>query len=616
MCFAAVATIVDHEAGADDATPDLPGSSDPDDVDAVRKAANDALSHGEFARARSLYEVVARIDHRDARAVREAGRAALALGDLGYGVDALKRADDLARHEPDPELHYLRGEALYALGQPDQARREQALVVRQLRDVQPTRQSQLWLARVYARRGELARSDRLYRSLAPSADQPVDVEVALGHAESHVLAHDWRGAQGILRELLVRAPENQRARELLAASLEGSGDLNGELAVRAALARDATTSRRVLDYGRALERSGDYAAALRAYRRARTLGGAAQRTDPELTSALARMSQRTSVEVVAAAQGRSDPLATSLGEQAGIAVPFGAAHHLAWGAWRESLTGQVMARDGMAGELWSAIALHYRPADVVAGGKLGIRDLRAEDGSSDRGASWSGFVNLRARPVRDLELALDAEVNALWRETPYTLLEGGRVTGATLHVFHSALDRRLVVDSGAQGRRLVLPGLGGGRDPTTSQLLAWTGVDFVLWSDFEHALDGEVLDDNLLPATYLADSVVAGYRHFELFSGAQDAFMRRLSLVDRSSIEEATLTARKVVASNRVGAELRGVLGWDHARGVAISRIGVSLLAVPMRSSRISLNVDVGVESPSGFKGQTRTGSVSYHADL
>jgi tetratricopeptide (TPR) repeat protein len=606
---------VDAGAEAGGAYPGAPGPRDAG-AEAVRKDAGEALSRGDFARARALYELVLRIDPADAHAAREAGRAALAVGELAYAVDALKRADVLANHAPDPELHYLRGEALYALDQRDEARHEEILVERELCARPPTRQSQLWLARVYARRGELARADLLYRSVTPPADQPVDLEVSIHHAESDLLAHDGHGAQRVLRAALARAPNHPRARELLASSLEVTGDLNDELVLRETLAHDAATSRSWFDYGRALERSGDDAAALRAYRRARALADGAARTDPELASALRRMTLRTSIELGAVALGRSDPQATSLGEQVGIAVPFGRAHHLAVGAWHERLTVKDMARDGLAGELWTAVALHHPLADGLAGGKLGMRDLRAKDGTTDRGVSWSGFASVRGRPQRHLELSLDTEVNALWREAPRSLLEGGRVTGATVHVYGIGLANRLIVDAGTQVRRLALPGLGGGRDPMASQLLGWGGLDVVLWASFQHALDGEILDDHMLQPAAFADGVVVGYRHFELRSDAQPGFLQRMSMVGRASIEQGSLTARKVVAGNRLGVELRGVLGWDRSREVAVSRIGASLLATPTRSSRISLGLDLGAESLDGFRGQARAGWVSYHADL
>jgi tetratricopeptide (TPR) repeat protein len=614
MAAIAVIAAIAPEANAGSAPPG-PSDRRDADADALRKDAGEALSRGEFARARALYEEVSRLDRADARAVREAGRAALAQGDLVYAVDALTRADVLAGHAPDPELHYLCGEALYTLGRRDEGRREHVLVERDLGEAPPTRQAQLWLARVYARRGELARAELRYRALTP-AGQPVDVEVALHHAESDLLARDFGGAERVLRDLLARVSDHRRARELLAASLEGSGDLDGELAVREGLARGQAASRPVFDYGRALERAGDWAAALRAYRRASALAGGPERTDPELASALGRMTGRTSVELAASVETRSDPQTTSLGEQVGIAVPFGSAHHVALSAWRERLTARDTPAGGWAGELAAAMALHGRRADAIAGGKLGVRDLRTGDGSPDRGASWSGFADLRGRPSRHLELSLDAEVNALWRETPSNLLDGGHTTGATVHAYAIALGSRLIIDSGAQGRRLVLPGLVGGPDPTASQVLGWTGLDAVLWVDHEHALGGEILDDGMRWPAQLASALVAGYRHFELWSDAQPEFTRRIAVASRASIDVGTLTARKVFAGGRLGVELRSLLGWDHAREVAISRIGGSLLVTPTRSSRISLSLDLGVESPTGFRGQTRTGWVSYHADL
>jgi tetratricopeptide (TPR) repeat protein len=608
VIVAAAASAPDTEAGTFDA------ELDTGDIQVLRQGAAEALALGEFGAARLLYDRVSELDRTDAYAVREAGRAAEAIGDFVYAADALGRADALANHAWDPELHYLRGEALYALGDRHQARREHDLVLRELTAMAPTRRSQLWLARVYARRGELARADAVYRALPPPADRPVDEEMLLYCAEAHVLNHDWSGARQILGELLARLPDHERARDMLAATLEASGHRDDELALREAIARHPTTTRRLFDYGRALERSGDFAGALRAYGRADRLAGGSE--DPELRSALRRMAQRNSMEVATAVVGRSDPQTTSLGVQVGIAAPFGRAQHLALGAWHDRMAARAVSRDGSAGGVGAALVIHRRVIDAVIGGQLGYLDQRAGGGSTNSEGSWSGFASARGQPTRHLKLALDGEVNALWRDTPLTLLEGGHVTAGTANVYGTARDDRVIVNAGARRRHLRLSGLAGRRDPTTSELLGWTGIDVVAWVNFAHALEGGVLDDSLFWPAQLVDSLIVSYRHYELRSDAQPEFLERISMVTRASIDEGSLVARRIMAQNRIGIELRGGLGWDHSRDVVISRVGASLLACPTRSSRIALTIDVGAESPNGFQWQGRTGWVSYHADL
>lgn len=589
-------------------------SADTFEVRMLQSAAADALATGDFAGARLLYEKLSDLDGTDAHAVREAARAAAAIGDFEYAAYALGRADSLAGHARDPELHYLRGEALYALGDRRQARREHDLVERELAAVAPTRQSQLWLGRVYARRGDLARADAVYRGLTPAADQPVDVEVTLNRAEAHLMNRDWTGARQILEAMLARLPDHQRARDMLAWALEATGRIDDELALRETIARHQATSRQLFDYGRALERSGDYASALSAYQSATRLAGDSD--DPELAGAVRRMAQRTAMELAAAVLGRSDPQTSSLGEQVGFTAPFGRAHHIALGAWHEHMTADLVPREGSAGEAWTALVVHRRVIEAVVGGKLGYVDQRARDGSTTSHASWAGFASARGQPARHLKFALDGELDALWRETPLTLLEGGHVTGATANLYGLALDDRVIANAGAQRRRLELTGVAGGRAPITSQSLGWAGFDVVAWVDHAHALEGGVLDDGMLWPTQLTDSLVVSYRHYELRSDAEPEFMARISMVPRASIDEGSLVARKVMAGDRIGVELRGGLGWDRARDVATSHAGASLLATPTRSSRISLTVDVGAESPHGFQWQGRTGWVSYHADL
>src|SRR5205814_1032244 len=86
------------------------------DVDRLRKEANDDLLSGQFDRARRELEEVLQLLPRDAPAQRDAARAASAAGQFDYAAAALERAHHFEKHTRDPELHYLRGEALYVLG--------------------------------------------------------------------------------------------------------------------------------------------------------------------------------------------------------------------------------------------------------------------------------------------------------------------------------------------------------------------------------------------------------------------------------------------------------------------------------------------------------------------
>src|SRR5262245_61544328 len=121
---------------------------------------------------------------------------------------------------------------------------------------------------------------------------------ALGTAASLLGSRQFQQAAVVLRELLAVDPANRRAHEMLAFALESTGDLDGERRVRSALAAEFPDYARLqADYGRVLERSGDMAGALRAYRLARERGAAG--TAPELDAAIERMKGRTATEVAA-----------------------------------------------------------------------------------------------------------------------------------------------------------------------------------------------------------------------------------------------------------------------------------------------------------------------------
>src|SRR4051812_46332463 len=88
----------------------LQASAAPSTVDADK-----ALAAGQFKEALAAYVQIVATSPLDQHALREAGRAAHALQDFAAAADLLARADALAT-EPDPELHYLLGEAYWALG--------------------------------------------------------------------------------------------------------------------------------------------------------------------------------------------------------------------------------------------------------------------------------------------------------------------------------------------------------------------------------------------------------------------------------------------------------------------------------------------------------------------
>ena len=151
----------------------------------------------------------------DAPAQRDAARAAQAAGNFDYAAAALERAHHFEKHTPDPELHYLRGEALYVLGRDDEARREHQIAELEIGPAPTDKMKKLWLARVYARRGYLVLADRLYESMEPPPPK-FDSEVWLNHADAHLLNEDWKGAMKVLEKYLALDPKNLRAREMMA----------------------------------------------------------------------------------------------------------------------------------------------------------------------------------------------------------------------------------------------------------------------------------------------------------------------------------------------------------------------------------------------------------------
>ncbi len=203
-----------------------------EEIKGLRSEADATLASGDFDRARREFERILKIAPADASAQRDAARAAQAAGEFEYAAEALERAHHFEGHKRDPELHYLRGEALFTLKRTDEARREHRIAELEIGDFPTDRMEKLWLARIYARRGFYVMADRIYDRMWPDAPA-FDAEVGLNQADAHVMNEDWDGTIRVLgHRYLSRDPRNIRGREMLAWALEVTGALDAELAVR------------------------------------------------------------------------------------------------------------------------------------------------------------------------------------------------------------------------------------------------------------------------------------------------------------------------------------------------------------------------------------------------
>ena len=209
---AAALTLLPFIAMAAQADDDAAGSAgDSARVEALRQQATDTLLKGQYDSARREFEEVLRLRPGDGPAERDAARAAAAAGQFEYAVAALERAHHFEQHKPDPELHYLRGEALYVLGRDEEAHREHHIAELEIGLAPAGRMEKLWLARIYARRGYVVLADRVYEPMLPPAPK-FDTEVALNQADAHLINQDWAGGARLLRRYLTLDPSNVRAR--------------------------------------------------------------------------------------------------------------------------------------------------------------------------------------------------------------------------------------------------------------------------------------------------------------------------------------------------------------------------------------------------------------------
>ena len=612
--FSAVSSALTNLLARAIACATLIGAATPASAQPVSDEAGRAVAEGRFEDARGLYAQLLATSPHDAHALREAGRVAHALADFAAAADLLARAA-AEIHAPDPELHYLLGEALWTLGRSREAREAHELARTELAGPLLDRMPKLWLARIDGRLGDLAAADRIYEQLI--AADPADIEASLAQVELHAGAHDWPRAEQLIRRFLAKNPTHARGQDMLAWIEEAQGHDTSELELRRQLASGSGQADRVRDYGRALERDGDWAGALAAYRRALTSGGAS--SDLSLTRAVERLEGRLSPEIAAGMAAKSDPGAVSVSLFTGVAVPFGRAHHVAISGWHELATHD--GRTGYGGELSGAIVVNGRVTHGIAGVTLGLIQFSNAPGSTDDGANHShmrpGAFASGGATVLDghLQVTVDGELRSVWRETPRAILEGGSVDGVTTHLFGVGLGHRLVTDTGVQLRRLQLEETMGGT-PTARQALAWTGADLALWTNFSSEAAGESLDDNLQHPTYLADSAVISYRHYEMWGDTDPMFSARMSLADRASIDDVSFIARKALLRGRLAIEARAGGGRDWVRELYLTRAGASIWIAAGSRSRLTLSFDVAKESTGALTGERRSGWMTYHVDL
>lgn len=572
----------------------------------IDEEARAAMAKGDFRRAWYLFWRLLEIDPDDTRALRESARVGQALGSFDYSVKAFARVETLSGGKPDPELHYLRGEALDAIGRHDEAEREWTECARQLAAAPLDRQGTLWLARIAALRKQLPESLRLYETLLPDDRGSTDyADLRILEVEAYALSKRWKDAERELRALLELQPQHPRAQAILAWVLEARGTDVEAADLRAAFAGEwVDHNQKTVDYARALERVYDLPGALSRYREARALGV------PELDGDIDRIHGRVAPEVGGGVQMRDDGSGTVAGWQAGANLGLGRRTRVAFNLAQEASSGAALPLLGedrtISGALWLMRSNHH--GDRYGAAVTGRQSERFGGGV---GASIAAMSS----QDRSLQFQLRGDWGQAWRESATTVREGGVVDAASLVAYKSTAHGKLLFSVGLQGRRLGLSPRPGEMELHAAQVLGVAGADYTLTSDPTRLARGEILGDEMLAPRSLTSAVVLSYRHYELTG--DDPFGERLSLVTRSSLDELSATASRVLdRKGRLAGEVRGGIGHDWARQGERYRAGASLMLSLTRWSRFTFDYDVATETTTGLVGNRHAGQAVLHVDL
>lgn len=442
-----------------------------------------------------------------------------------------------------------------------------------------------------------------------------DTAATLERAASLIQARAFDRAAALLREVLSIDPEDRRAKELLAFALESKGDLAGERRVRSALAEAYPYDARIqADYGRILERSGDERGALSAYLRARLLSR--DRPDLDLDTAIDRMKGRTDVEIATPVAALSDPDATAVRGQAGVAIPFGSLHHLTILAAHSDAEATGTADATASDKLAITCVLRHRSGAWMSVGPS--FHMVSPQGDPRRDVGIGGEVAGRAPLGPWFEVDASGGIETPWDEAAVTMLHGGRTTGAEGHIYAHLFNRRLLLLAGARERRLSILAAdpNSTNRPEASQSLLIAGADVVVWRKPGVAVRGEMLDETLVAPAALSSGITLGYRHYDVSARPTPEFTALIGLEPRNSVDEASTTATIASPQGHLGLELRAGLARDTERRARMWRTGGSLIWAPRASIRFALGYEEATDVVTGIIGQRHIGSFSCHVDF
>jgi tetratricopeptide (TPR) repeat protein len=438
---------------------------------------------------------------------------------------------------------------------------------------------------------------------------------SLARATALVRGRDFGSAVPLLRRVILADPSNRGAQELLAFALESSGDFEGERRVRAALvAAQPGDSPLWFDYGRVLERLGDEAGALRAYRHARDLAVGA--SPPQIDEAIERTRGRTVPELGAPFTLVSEPDATASRTQVGAALPIGAGDQVTLLGSRQFARGRLWP-EGMSSDHVALSIVHRLGIGgfVTAGPHVHVI---SPQGGARADVRVGGAIAGRAPLGRALEIDGKAGVDSPWDEAAIAILRGGRASSAEGNLYAHAFARRVLLQGGARRRRLTILDFGPipARRAAARQTLWRAGADVVLWQRPGGTLRGEMLDEALIAPTATSPALTLSYRHYDVSTSATPDFAERIAIAPRARVDEVSIATTVASPRRDLGLELRGALARDAARDALVWNPGATLVWAPRASARLRLGFDQATETAAGLTGRRREARVSLHVDL